>query len=104
MITPFGFGNFEILGNNSEYVTEDEAKKLIKNALTEAKDSGTFDDTKVYSTYDEMISSEPTGRTDVLYVLTTDDNVHGTRYVWTGSEYEMIQDTLTKGEISDIVK
>ena len=103
MFSPFGIGNFDVLGDGEGFVTLDEAKQLIKDSLVAAKEDGSFDDTKVYRTYEDMISNEPVGREDVLYIIETDDNVHGTRYLWTGSEYEPIQDTITSEDISSIV-
>lgn len=100
----FGYGNFDILGEDGGYVTEEEARQMISDALFNAKETGAFDDTKIYSTYEDMISLEPVGRSDVLYILETDDDAHGTRYIWDGSQYVSIQDTLTPDEISDIVK
>lgn len=104
MFYPFGLGNFDILGGGEGgYVTKEEAQQMINDSLITAKESGAFDDTKVYDTYQDMISSEPVGREDTLYIITTDDENHGTRYIWTDDGYVPIEDSITGAEISDIV-
>lgn len=106
MIYPFKIGNFDVLGGgggSEDYVTREEARNMINESLNTAKEDGTFDDTKVYETYEDMISAEPVGRQDTLYILTTDDEVHGTRYIWNGSEYTSIEDSLTSSDIQNIV-
>ena len=115
----FKFGNFDAVIYNSGSISESSVNELIEqnnnkiltqveqkveNTLTEAQTSGRFDDTKVYNTYSDMVASEPQGRTDVLYVIITDEEDKGTRYIWDGTQYVSIQDTITKTELENIVK
>ena len=51
-----------------------------------------------------MVASEPVGRKDVLYILITDEEDKGTRYIWDGAQYISIQDTLTVSDLESIVK
>ena len=51
-----------------------------------------------------MVAAEPMGRKDVLYILITDEKDKGTRYIWDGTQYISIQDTLTKSDLESIVK
>ena len=115
----FKFGNFDALVFESGGISESKVNELIsknnekimkqveqqvENTFTEAQSSGRFDDTKVYKTYADMIASEPQCRKDVLYILITDEEDKGTRYIWDGIQYVSIQDTITKTELESIVK
>lgn len=115
----FKLGNFDAISFQSGGISESRVNELIKqnnntlmaqveqkveNTLSEAQNSGRFDDTKVYNTYADMIASEPTGRRDVLYILITDEENRGIRYIWDGSQYVSIQDTITKTELESIVR
>lgn len=115
----FKYGNFDSLVFQSGGISESRVNELIENnnnkilsqvdsrveaSLTDAQSSGRFDDTKVYTTYAEMVASEPTGRKDVLYILITDEEDRGTRYIWDGVQYVSIQDTLTKSDLESIVQ
>ena len=115
----FKFGNFDALTFQSGGISESKVNELIERnneqilskveqkietSFTEAQSSGLFDDTKVYNTYADMVASEPVGRKDVLYILITDEKDKGTRYIWDGTQYISIQDTLTKSDLESIVK
>lgn len=115
----FKFGNFDALTFQSGGISESKVNELIEEnnkkvlskveqkietSFTEAQSSGLFDDTKVYNTYADMVTSEPVGRKDVLYILITDEEDKGTRYIWDGTQYISIQDTLTKSDLKSIVK
>ena len=115
----FKFGNFDALVFQSGGISESKVYELIEEnnkkvlskveqkietSFTEAQSSGLFDDTKVYNTYADMVASEPVGRKDVLYILITDEKDKGTRYIWDGTQYISIQDTLTKSDLESIVK
>ena len=115
----FKFGNFDALAFQSGGISESKVNELIEEnnkkvlskveqkietSFTEAQSSGLFDDTKVYNTYADMVASEPVGRKDVLYILITDEKDKGTRYIWDGTQYISIQDTLTKSDLESIVK
>ena len=114
----FKFGNFDALAFQSGGISESKVNELIEEnnkkvlskveqkietSFTEAQSSGLFDDTKVYNTYADMVASEPVGRKDVLYILITDEKDKGTRYIWDGTQYISIQDTLTKSDLESIV-
>lgn len=113
----FKFGNFDVLSFQAGGISESKVNELIEqnnrnlmiqveqkveDTLTEAQKSGRFDDTKVYNTYADMIASEPKGREDVLYILITDEEDRGTRYIWDGTQYVAIQDTITKDDLATI--
>ena len=115
----FKFGNFDAVVSQSGGISESKVNELIEqnnqkiltqveqkveDTFTEAQSSGRFDDTKVYNTYADMIASEPIGRQDVLYILITDEEDKGTRYVWDGTQYVAIQDTITKADLESIIK
>ena len=115
----FKFGNFDALAFQSGGISESKVNELIEEnnkkvlskveqkietSFTEAQSSGLFDDTKVYNTYADMVASEPVGRKDVLYILITDEKDKGTRYIWDGTQYISIEDTLTKSDLECIVK
>ena len=115
----FKFGNFDALVFQSGGISESKVNELIEKnneqilskveqtigtSFAEAQSSGLFDDTKVYNTYADMIASEPVGRKDVLYILVTDEEDKGTRYVWNGTQYVSIQDTITKSDLENIVR
>ena len=115
----FKFGNFDALTFQSGGISESKVNELIEEnnkkvlskveqkietSFTESQSSGLFDDTKVYNTYADMVASEPVGRKDVLYILITDEKDKGTRYIWDGTQYISIQDTLTKSDLESIVK
>ena len=115
----FKFGNFDAIVSQSGGISESKVNELIEEnnkkvlskveqkietSFTEAQSSGLFDDTKVYNTYADMVASEPVGRKDVLYILITDEKDKGTRYIWDGTQYISIQDTLTKSDLESIVK
>lgn len=115
----FKFGNFDAIVSQSGGISESKVNELIEKnneqilskveqkvetSFTEAQSSGLFDDTKVYNTYADMIASEPVGRKDVLYILITDEEDKGTRYIWDGTQYISIQDTLTVSDLESIVK
>ena len=115
----FKFGNFDALAFQSGGISESKVNELIEEnnkkvlskveqkietSCTEDQSSGLFDDTKVYNTYADMVASEPVGRKDVLYILITDEKDKGTRYIWDGTQYISIQDTLTKSDLESIVK
>lgn len=115
----FKFGNFDILSSQSSGVSEAKVNELIERnniqilsqvnqkveaSFKEAQSSGQFDDTKVYNTYADMVASEPIGRKDVLYILVTDEEDKGTRYIWDGSKYILIQDTITISDLRNIVQ
>ena len=84
----FKFGNFDALVFQSGGISESKVNELIEKnneqilsqveqkigtSFAEAQSSGLFDDTKVYNTYADMVTSEPMGRKDVLYILITDE-------------------------------
>lgn len=115
----FRYGNFDSLVFQSGGISESKVNELIERnnaqilsqidqkveaSFTEAQSSGRFDDTKVYNTYADMVASEPTGRKDVLYILVVDEEDRGTRYIWDGTKYVSIQDTLTKSDLESIVR
>ena len=115
----FKFGNFDALVCQSGGISESKVNELIEEnnkkvlskveqkietSFTEAQSSGLFDDTKVYNTYADMVASEPVGRKDVLYILITNEEDKGTRYIWDGTQYISIQDTLTVSDLESIVK
>ena len=58
-----------------------------------------YDDTKIYDTYDAMIAAEPTGREDVLYIITNEDN---TRYIWNGTAYTAIEGRIGRDQIENL--
>lgn len=114
----FRLGNFSEIIESSTGVSEEKVKELIKenntslmgdvdNKITQAlesyRESGAFDDTKVYNTYDDMITKEPVGRTDTLYILRTNEEGRGIQYIWNGTSYEVFLDTITPKEITEIV-
>lgn len=115
----YGYGNFDSLVFQSGVISESKVNELIEksnaqllsqveqkieDSFVEAKSSGRFDDTKVYNNYAEMVASEPIGRKDVLYIIITDEEDKGTRYIWDGVQYVSIQDTLTKSDLESIVQ
>ena len=115
----FKFGNFDALVFQSGGISESKVNELIEKnneqilskveqkigtSFAEAQSSGFFDDTKVYNTYADMVASEPVGRKDVLYILVIDEEDKGTRYVWDGTQYVSIQDTITKSDLENIVR
>ena len=115
----YGYGNFDSLVFQSGGISESKVNELIEksnaqllsqveqkieDSFVEAKSSGRFDDTKVYNNYAEMVASEPIGRKDVLYIIITDEEDKGTRYIWDGVQYVSIQDTLTKSDLESIVQ
>lgn len=69
----------------------------INTAVTNAAEN--YDDTKIYATYDDMIEREPTGREDVLYIITDESN---TRYIWNGSAYTAIEGRIDTEQISNL--
>lgn len=113
----FKFGNFDAIASQSgieskvnELIEENnkfifsQVEQKMETSFAEAQNSGLFDDTKVYNTYADMVASEPVGRKDVLYILITDEEDKGTRYIWDGTQYISIQDTLTVSDLESIVK
>ena len=126
----FGFGNFGALpsvgggiseakvqemisANNRNYVDkkiieveatiDSTVDSTVGAALMEAEKTGKLNDTRVFNTYEEMAATE--GTPDTYYIITTDDEEHGTRYVWDSAKgYVVLEDSLTLDDISAIVK
>jgi len=112
----FGYGNFEVIGSGGGGgggMTPQEVKTLInKNndevivpAINAAVSSSAkdYDDTKVYSTYNEMVSASD-GRVDVLYIVLNPDASHpGTRYVWSANDgFSSIESRIDDDSIASI--
>lgn len=66
--------------------------------LIDAKTAG-YDDTKVYANYDAMITAEPTGTEDILYITANDSS----QYIWNGSNYELLMDRIADNTIESIL-
>ena len=127
----FGFGNFSSLpsaggggvseakvqelisANNRDYVDKkiDEVESTIgvtvessvEAVFVEAEKSGKLNDTRIFSTYEEMAATQ--GTPDTYYIVTTDDEEHGTRYIWDSAKgYVALEDSLTLDDIASIVR
>lgn len=118
----FGLANFDMV-SSGESISEQKVKDLIDQAASNIQSytdtavsqvtsgiqtqidtvvtnaSENYDDTKIYATYDDMLAAEPSGREDVLYIITDEDN---TRYIWNGSEYTAIEGRIGYNQIQGL--
>ncbi len=110
----FSVGNFEVVGsgggssgggvnpqeinalinkNNNEVIIP-----AINSAVSSAANS--YDDTKIYSTYEDMVGAEAQGKSDTLYIILNPENeTHSTNYIWNGSAYEPISGSISSNDI-----